>query len=67
MPNLLPLLEDIDERFNEIEYQLGHLALDIERFDQQVKPLPVAEQMQYLELSRSIENRLANIRRLLEV
>ncbi len=67
MPNLLRLLKLIDIRFNSIERDLVLLERDIERFDQQVKPLPVAEQMQYLELSRSIENRLANIRRLLEV
>lgn len=67
MANLLPLLKNIDKRFSTIELQLGHLEVDIKRFDAQVKPLPVSEQMQYVELSRSIENRLANIRRLLEV
>lgn len=67
MPNLLRLLRLIDIRFNSIERDLKALERDISKFEQQLKPLPASEQLQYLELSRSIENRLANIRRLLEV
>lgn len=59
------LLENIDRCLTKTEKQLVKLEPLVEEFERGLRQLSGPEQLRYRELAKSIENRMAYIRKLL--